>query len=136
MMTAMPLHQERREDERSRIPPSATIYLALITAAAAAAAIPGFTHLHTGTHTWRNFAILTIAAAIAQVFKVETTRNQAMHAALVFAVPAVLLLPPGLIVLVAIATHIPEWLKERYPWFIQTWDPLESTCRHASLSIL
>jgi diguanylate cyclase (GGDEF)-like protein/putative nucleotidyltransferase with HDIG domain len=95
------------------------VFLTVIAGAAAVTVLSAFTRFHTGSHSWRDFAILTIAAAIAQIFKVETTRNQSMHAALVFAVPAVLLLPPALVALLAITIHIPEWLKERYPWFIQ-----------------
>src|SRR5438876_832333 len=84
MNTAMPSHVERREDDLNRLPPAPTVYLTIVAAAAAAVALPAFAGFHTGSHDWRDFAIFTIAAATAQVFKVETTRNQSMHAALVF----------------------------------------------------
>jgi diguanylate cyclase (GGDEF)-like protein/putative nucleotidyltransferase with HDIG domain len=95
----------------------------MVAAAAAVATISAFARLHTPTRNlWWDFAILTTSAALAQLFVVSTTRNQAMHAALVFAIPAAMLLPPGMIVLMAAAIHIPEWLKARYPWFIQTFN--------------
>jgi diguanylate cyclase (GGDEF)-like protein/putative nucleotidyltransferase with HDIG domain len=122
MMTAMPSNAESREDERARLPLAATVYLTVVAVAAGAAVLAAFAGFESRTHNWRDFAILTIAAGIAQVFKVETTRNQSMHAALVFAVPAALILPPGLVALLAVTIHIPEWLKERYPWFIQTFN--------------
>jgi diguanylate cyclase (GGDEF)-like protein/putative nucleotidyltransferase with HDIG domain len=122
MMTAMPSNAERREDERDRLPLAATVYLTVVGAAATGAVLAAFAGFHSRSHSWRDFAILTIAAAVAQIFKVETTRNQSMHAALVFAIPAALILPPGLVALLAITIHIPEWLKERYPWFIQSFN--------------
>ena len=35
---------------------------------------------------------------------------------------AAILLPPQLVALVVIAQHLPEWLKERYAWYIQTFN--------------
>jgi diguanylate cyclase (GGDEF)-like protein len=39
-----------------------------------------------------------------------------------FTVAAVLLLPPELVVLVCIVQHLPEWARQRYPWYIQTFN--------------
>ena len=36
--------------------------------------------------------------------------------------PAVFLLPPELIALMPIVMHLPEWLRVRYPWFMQTFN--------------
>src|SRR6059058_5280084 len=124
MITAMPAPQvEYDPPERAKLSSSALVYLTMVAAAAAAATIPAFARLHTPTtNLWWDFAILATGAAIAQLFVVTTTRNQSMHAALVFAIPAAMILPPGLIVLMAMVIHMPEWLKERYPWFIQTFN--------------
>ena len=123
MITAVPAQVEYHQTERSRLSSQALVYLTIVGAAAAVATIAAFARMQTPTRsTWWDFAILTTGAAIAQLFVVTTTRNQSMHAALVFAVPAVMMLPPGLIVLMAAVIHIPEWLKERYPWFIQTFN--------------
>jgi PAS domain S-box-containing protein len=71
---------------------------------------------------WAAFGVLAACAALAQVFIVRTGRNHGFHTAIVFVVAAALLLPPPLIVLMAIAQHGPEWIKERYPWFIQSFN--------------
>src|SRR5438874_12811542 len=119
MITATPAQIDRREGGEHALSVRAMIYLTIAVATAAAATVPSLARLRSNPHNWRDFVILTVAAATAQLFVVTTTRNQSMHAALVFAIPATLVLPPGLIALMAVAMHVPEWLKERYPWFIQ-----------------
>lgn len=71
---------------------------------------------------WRLALLLAAGAAVAQLFVVLTPRNQSYHMTPVLVVAAVILLPPPLIVLVAVIQHVPEWLRERYPWFIQTFN--------------
>src|SRR5262249_9648849 len=66
--------------------------------------------------------ILGSAAAIAQLFVVRTPRDQAYHTAIVFLIPAALLLPPELVALMGIVQHIPEWLRMRYRWYLQTFN--------------
>ena len=56
-------------------------------------------------------------AALAQVALVKTPRNQSYHATNVFLIPAILLLPPELIIVVAVVQHIPAWLKNRTAWY-------------------
>jgi diguanylate cyclase (GGDEF)-like protein/putative nucleotidyltransferase with HDIG domain len=72
-----------------------------------------------GGDEWAKFALLATAVAVAQVFVVITPRNQSYHTTIVFLIPAVLLLPPEFLPLVALIQHVPEWLKERYAWYIQ-----------------
>ena len=50
---------------------------------------------------------------------VRTPRDQSYHTTIVFLIPAALLLPPELVALMGVVQHIPEWLKVRYPWYIQ-----------------
>jgi diguanylate cyclase (GGDEF)-like protein len=71
---------------------------------------------------WWLAALLAIGAAVAQLFVVVTPRNQSYHTAPVLVVAAAILLPPPLLALVVVVQHIPEWLKERYPWYIQTFN--------------
>jgi diguanylate cyclase (GGDEF)-like protein/putative nucleotidyltransferase with HDIG domain len=71
---------------------------------------------------WLTFAILAGGAALAQLFVVATARNYSLQTAGVFLVPAALLLPPELVALVAVVQHVPEWLKTRYPWYIQSFN--------------
>src|SRR6185503_10463943 len=46
-------------------------------------------------------------------------RDQSYHTTIVFLIPAAMLLPPELVALMGVVQHIPEWLKVRYPWYIQ-----------------
>lgn len=75
-----------------------------------------------GKVDWSAWVILTILAAFAQLFKVTTPKHQnyVLSAAFVFA--ALLLLPPGLVALLVLLAHIPEWVRFRYPWYIQTFN--------------
>ena len=52
----------------------------------------------------------------------RTPRDQAYHTAIVFIVAAALILPPELVVLMGIVQHLPEWLKLRYRWYLQTFN--------------
>ena len=71
---------------------------------------------------WRLAVLLGAGAAFAQLFVVLTPRNQSYHMTPVLVVAAAILLPPPLVLFVAIVQHIPEWLRERYQWFIQTFN--------------
>jgi diguanylate cyclase (GGDEF)-like protein len=71
---------------------------------------------------WRLALLLSMGAAAAQLFVVITPNNQSYHTTPALVVAAALLLPPPLLALVAVLQHIPEWLKERYPWYIQTFN--------------
>ena len=71
---------------------------------------------------WATFALLATAAALAQLFVVITPRNQSYHMTIVFLVPAALLLPPELLPVIAVVQHVPEWLKQRYAWYIQSFN--------------
>jgi PAS domain S-box-containing protein len=104
------------------LPFTARLYYLAVAAAALAAGGLAFTRLSAATHHWFSFAVLASAAAAAQVFIVRTGRSHGFHTAIVFVVAGALLLPPELIVLMAVVQHLPEWVKERYPWFIQTFN--------------
>jgi diguanylate cyclase (GGDEF)-like protein/putative nucleotidyltransferase with HDIG domain len=108
---------------KDRMPMPGTLYGIAIAAVALAIAAPLVVRLNPHTGGWVNFALIAAGAAIAQLFVVRhAQRNQSYHAHAVFLIPAILLLPPELLVLVAIIQHVPEWLKERYAWYIQTFN--------------
>jgi hypothetical protein len=93
--------------------------LAIVAAVAAAAA----TTIASPSHVrWTVFTVLVVGGALAQVFATHTTGNQVFHTGLAFTIAAALLLPPELVVVVAVAQHLPEWLRQRYPWFIQSFN--------------
>jgi diguanylate cyclase (GGDEF)-like protein/putative nucleotidyltransferase with HDIG domain len=102
-------------------PVPARIYYVLVAAATAAATLPVVGRLH-ATHHWTAFLVLGTAAATAQLFVVRTPRNQAYHTAIPFMVAAALLLPPELVALMGIVQHVPEWLRMRYPWYLQSFN--------------
>ncbi len=74
------------------------------------------------TKTWAAFALIAVGAALAQLFPVVTPRDQSYHTTMVVLVPAALLLPVWLLPVVVVVQHVPEWLKVRYPWYIQTFN--------------
>ena len=103
------------------LPPKARIYFGFVAAAAVATTAPFLSRLER-PHDWMPFLILGSAAAIAQLFVVRTTRDQAYHTAIVFVVAGAFLLPPELVPLLAVVQHVPEWLKMRYRWYLQTFN--------------
>src|SRR5881396_610216 len=92
------------------LPRNAQIYFIAVAITAASVTLPFIGRLQT-THQWPGFLILASAAAIARLFVVRT--------------PAALILPPELLVLVAIVQMVPEWLKMRYRWYLQTFNILD-----------
>jgi diguanylate cyclase (GGDEF)-like protein/putative nucleotidyltransferase with HDIG domain len=111
----------------------AALYLAVVTVVAVAATSPFYAGLLGGAPVakWLCFALLCSAAAVAHIFPVRSTRNQMYHTSTVFLLAAALLLPPELLVLIGVLVCVPEWLKQRYPWYIQ----LFNTCNY-TLSML
>ncbi len=103
------------------LPPRARVYFSLVAIASAAAALPFLPRLQ-DTHDWVAFVILGALAAVARLFVVRTPGDQAYHTDIVFLIPAALILPPELLVLVAIVLMVPEWLKMRYRWYLQTFN--------------
>ena len=71
---------------------------------------------------WKLAGFLIVAAAFAQLFVVVTPQNQSYHLTPGLILAAALLLPPYLIALVVVCQHVPEWIKVRYPWVIQTFN--------------
>jgi len=79
-----------------------------------------FVHLRSGTSGWKAFACFAAAAAITQLLVTRSSSSRHAQVSLaVFIVAAALVLPPELVVLVPIAQHVPEWLKQRYAWTVQ-----------------
>ena len=68
------------------------------------------------------FVLISVGAALAQLFPVVTPRDQSYHTTMVVLVPAALLLPTWLLPVVVAIQHVPEWQKVRYPWYIQAFN--------------
>ncbi len=71
---------------------------------------------------WTTFLVLSAATAAAQLFVVKAPPNQSYHTSIAFLIPAVLLLPWQLVVLVPLVQHLPEQWVKRYPWYIQAFN--------------
>ena len=107
---------------RPGLPFAARFYLAAVVAATLGASLPLLVRIDADTHRWTAFFVLAAGAALAQLFVVRTTRDQSYHTSTVFLIAGALLLPPELVVLIGVVQHLPEWLKHRYAWYIQTFN--------------
>src|SRR5436190_4174089 len=105
-----------------KLAPKAAAYFVVVAAVFTVAAIPPLSHLNASTNGWTTFAILVVIAATAQLFVVRTPRNQSYHTTIVFLIPAAMLLPPELVALMGIVHQLPEWLKTRSAWYIQSFN--------------
>jgi len=122
--TDISLVAEPGQGRDGALPRNAQIYFIAVAITAAAVTLPFIGRLQT-THQWPAFLILASAAAIARLFVVRTPADQAYHTDIVFLIPAALILPPELLVLVAVVQMVPEWLKMRYRWYLQTFNILD-----------
>src|SRR4051794_32885967 len=126
-MSAIPsdvtLEPENRGDARERmLPLRAQISGITVAIAAAAAAIPFLLRLDGSTQGWATFGFLAAGAAATHTYTVRTAKDSSFHTSWVFLIPAAMLLPPELVALIGLIMHVPEWLKERYAWYIQSFN--------------
>ncbi len=125
-MNAVPTHLELPYDEddekKPSLPVAARFYGMLLGLVALVVAAPFVVRVNGGTGHWVAFAFCAVGAAFAQLFVVRTPNDQSYHATPVFLIPAALLLPPELVALMAVLQHVPEWLKERYAWYMQSFN--------------
>jgi putative nucleotidyltransferase with HDIG domain len=68
---------------------------------------------------WMRFVVLTVAASVAQLSSVQLTRSRVFQPAIVFVVAGALLLDAEQLVLLCVLHNIPDWIKQRYAWYIQ-----------------
>jgi diguanylate cyclase (GGDEF)-like protein/putative nucleotidyltransferase with HDIG domain len=111
-------------DERPRhvLPPGAVAYEIVVGIAALAVALPFAMRLDAHTRGWTTFGFLAAGAALSHTYTVRTAKNTSFHTSWVFLIPAAMLLPPELVALLGVVMHVPEWLKERYAWYIQSFN--------------
>jgi diguanylate cyclase (GGDEF)-like protein/putative nucleotidyltransferase with HDIG domain len=111
-----------RDSGRDRLSLRALFYLVAVATIAAAVAGPFLPRLEHQTDGWITFLILAFAAGVAQLFLVRTGKNTSYHTTIVFLIPAALLLPPEQVALIPIVQHLPDWLKNRAAWYIQSFN--------------
>ena len=61
-------------------------------------------------------------ASVSQLLSFHLNRRRVFHPAILFVVAGALLLPPELMILLVVIHCLPDWLKQRYPWYIQTFN--------------
>jgi putative nucleotidyltransferase with HDIG domain len=106
--------------DRLPLPPAAAAFWVAVVAPAAAASYFALHRLPAGG--WNRFAVLALAASLAQMSAVHMTRRRVFHPAIVFVIAGILVLSPEQLVLMCVLQHLPEWLKQRYAWYIQTFN--------------
>src|SRR5881394_1093595 len=98
------------EPRRQRgLPASAAVYGVAVGIAAMCVAVPFVLRIGGESSSWSTFIV-------------RTARDSSFHTSWVFLIPAAMLLPPGQMALLGVVMHVPEWLKERYPWYIQSFN--------------
>ena len=100
--------------------PAAWLYWLAVVAPAAVGIPLAAAHVH--TVDWRRFGFLALLASVSQLLSFHLNRRRVFHPAIVFVVAGALLLPPELLTLLVVFHCIPDWLKQRYPWYIQTFN--------------
>ena len=105
-----------------RLSASASLYVGLVALAAVVAAIIAVAGDTSTKPEWWAFVALLPLAAVAPLFRVPVGRNHSLHAGPAFVVAGALVLPPLLVVALVVALHIPLAIRDRYPWYIQTFN--------------
>jgi diguanylate cyclase (GGDEF)-like protein len=120
-MSAVTYGERVRRVPAAGLPATARSYfwgtVAAAVVAAAATSTVSYGHVR-----WTVFAVVLVGGALAQLFATHTAANQVFHTGFAFSVAAALLLPPELVVVVCVVQHLPEWVRQRYPWFIQVFN--------------
>jgi putative nucleotidyltransferase with HDIG domain len=102
--------------------PGAWLYWAAVVGPALAAFPLAAVDLDAKGADWRRFVLLALLASLSQLLSFHVNRRRVFHTGLAFTVAAALLLPPELVIAVCAVQHLPEWLRQKYPWFIQTFN--------------
>lgn len=109
--------------------------LAAVAFAAVAAALPALFALSVDAGDLLAFALLAAAAAATQVLVVETGKNHGFELAIAFLVAGALLLPAGLVALLALAQHAPDIVRGKYPRYIRVFNMSNFTLNGLAASV-
>jgi putative nucleotidyltransferase with HDIG domain len=100
--------------------PAAWLYWVAIVSPAALGIPLAAAHVH--AIDGRRFATLALLASVSQLLSFHLNRRRVFHPGILFIVAGALLLPPELMILLCVVHCLPDWLKQRYPWYIQTFN--------------
>ena len=106
----------------NELPRAARLYVLTILAVGTGVLLWSIPFLPHTREDWLTFGFLTLCAAVAQLFPVVGPRNEAYQLTFVFVFAGLLLLPPGALALLIVIALIPEWIKTRKPWYIQSFN--------------
>ncbi|MHB1414364.1 MAG: diguanylate cyclase [Chloroflexota bacterium] len=109
---------EGRQDVRG-LSPVAKLYIAVAMVLGVELLVLSWPALPATPDQQLAFAVLVAAAAIAHLFPVITSNNQAYYVTPVFIFAGLLLLPPSALGLLIVLAFVPSWLRSKYPWHIQ-----------------
>jgi two-component system cell cycle sensor histidine kinase/response regulator CckA len=110
-----------------RLPRSAALYAVAVCLAAAAGAVASVAADGGDTHDFTAFLLLLPLAAAAPLFRVAVGRNYSLHTGPAFIVAGALVLPPLMVLGLVAALHIPQILRQRYPWYIHVFNLANNT---------
>jgi two-component system, cell cycle sensor histidine kinase and response regulator CckA len=105
-----------------RLPANASAYAAVVALGAAVAALATVLGREPTPADLTTFALLLPLAALSPWFRVSVGRNHGFHTGPAFVVAAALVLPPLLVVALVVAMQPAQWLRDRVPWYIQTFN--------------
>ena len=105
----------------------ARVYYLAVVAGAIGAAGYGIAVLPTQAHGWEAFAVLTTLAAVAQLYIVESGRNQSYRTAIAFIVAGAVILRPGFLAALVLIHYLPGWIKYRKKWLVQSFNICNTT---------
>ena len=109
-----------RETHIGGLTQAAWLYWAAVVVPAAVGIFVAADHVH--AVDWRRFVTLAVMASLSQLLSFPLNRRRVFHPAIVFIVAGALLLPPELMILLIVITCVPDWVKQRYNWYIQTFN--------------
>ncbi len=104
------------------LPARARAYFAVVAALSGAAAVPALSRGAPTREDWLTLLVLVVGGAIAHGFATHVPGNQIFHTGMAFVVAGALLLPPQLLLVACIVPHAVDWIRQRYPWYVQTFN--------------
>lgn len=110
-----------------RLPLRAGRYLYAIVTAAVAVAVPALLLVDADVGDLAACLLLAACAAVGQVLVLESKPNHGFATSLTFVVAAAVLLPPGLVAVVAAGQHVPHIVRRRLPRYIRTFNVASDT---------
>ena len=104
------------------LPRPARVYVMCVLAAAAIAGVASVLVAPPALELTPAALVLFICASIAQQFKVKSPKHQSYYTTTIFFFAAAILLQPAYAIIIILAAHAVESLRERYRWYIQAFN--------------